>query len=183
MENVTILSQLLRTSLSNVAYLNLSFNRLMSASYSIDIAAVLANCPRLTSLNFSYNMIDDDGLKILARSMKQNRTLRELNLSGCKFRAQRSTSSSLSTNRNNNNNDNDDDSSWSESDSGIVELAECLRSHENLLKLKLRENEIGVQGSLAMAYMLMSNSTLQSLDIAVNNIGKSGAKVKTNSRV
>lgn len=60
-------------------------------------------------------------------------------------------------------------------DSGIVEIAEILKSNPNITSLGLQSNSFGAKGAIAIAEALKLNHKLTELSLAFNNFGNEGA--------
>ena len=130
------------------------------------IAAILQiNLPiRLKSLELTENNINNDGLKILMKALKINKTLTLLDLDnnnigdeGAKVLAetlkQNSTLENLYINRNN------------ISDEGAIALAIALRQNLKLKKLYMNRNKIGNKGAKALAIALTKSKNIETLGL------------------
>lgn len=113
-----------------------------------DIANALKNNKTLKILELSANQICDDGAKDIANALKNNKTLKTLELNGNQI-----------------------------SDEGAKYIAEFLKENSALTKLGLGGNEIGYDGAKDIASALKNNKTLITLDLSVNKMGSNGARV------
>ena len=95
----------------------------------------------------SYGLIRNDGLVALAKAIKTNSTLRELNLpdSGTGY-------------------------------DGVAALAQAIKTNSTLTKLDLSDNYglIRNDGLVALAKAIKTNSTLRELDLSDNGIFHDG---------
>lgn len=91
---------------------------------------------KVTSLDLSYNDIDDNGAKLIADALKINTSLDWLILSNNKIR-----------------------------DKGAIAIADALKIHEFLTKLDVSCNDIRENGAKAIAAALKINKSLVSLNI------------------
>ena len=112
------------------------------------LADALQQNRTLTSLNLAGNQIGDEGAKALAEALTQNRTLTSLSLGANNIGAE-----------------------------GVKALADALKQNRTLTNLDLGANNIGAEGAKEMAGALQQNRTLTSLDLGNNEIGDEGAKV------
>lgn len=152
---------------------------LMSNSFGAEGLAALSEtlqrgAPRLSSLNLSWNAIDNDGMTFLADGIAGNSNLTSLNLSMCDLTAdevkilaealQANTSMQsldLSGNKIN----------WE----GAKFLADALIDHPQILSINLKSNSLGDEGMTAIATLLEKKSNL-SLNLKFNEIDVPGAR-------
>jgi hypothetical protein len=77
----------------SLEYLELSYNRLSDSDLlDANLAAVLSTCPRLETLNLSWNMLTHHGWELLLASQPLPRALRRLYLGGNNFYEKRGRS-------------------------------------------------------------------------------------------
>ncbi|XP_066025377.1 NLR family CARD domain-containing protein 3-like isoform X3 [Pocillopora verrucosa] len=112
--------------------------------------AALAECLKynksLTTLDLSYNEIDDDGAAALGECLKYNKSLTTLHLSDNEI-----------------------------GNDGAAALGECLKSNKSLTTLDLSFNKIGDNGAAALVECLKDNKSLTTLYFSDNKIGDDGA--------
>ncbi|KAL9965575.1 hypothetical protein ACROYT_G029390 [Oculina patagonica] len=144
-ENSDFHIKLARVSGSLLKRRALSLRRITDAD-AVVLAKALKGNSSLTELDLSDNNIGDQGATGLAEALKNNKSLTELGLS-----------------------DNNID------DQGATGLAEALQNNKSLTELDLSVNNIGDQGATALAVALQKNKSLTELDLSVNNIGDQGA--------
>lgn len=111
---------------------------------AITLAAALKNNRTVRSLNLSVNDIGSNGVKEITAVLPYIKTLTHLNLAGNHIL-----------------------------DEGIQAIAAVL-PHQTLTKLDLAANGIGDEGAITFAAALVHNKTLTYLDLAVNDIGNTG---------
>jgi Leucine Rich repeat len=126
-----------------------------------------------TALYLKHECIRDDGAAALARVLKTNNTLTELNLARNHITndGARALFSALEVNAtltilNLNCND--------IGDQGCMILANALKVNTTLTSLNLYYNQIGDDGTAALANALQVNKTLTRLNLTSNNIGDRG---------
>ena len=128
--------------------------------YSADGITAIADALRvnggLTKMSLADNQLEEDGTKAICEALKQNKTLKELDLSGF----------------------------WGSNiggSAGAKHVAQMLGVNGGLTMLSLAKNKLGEEGTKAICEALEQNKTLKELDISgakyKNNIGRSaGAK-------
>ncbi len=100
-----------------------------------------------TKLDLSERDISNECVFSIARWLKTDRTLRELNLYFNQIEK-----------------------------GGAIALAKALKSNDSLRELNLNYNHIGEEGAIALAEALRSNNSLRILRLDYNGIGKKGAR-------
>lgn len=104
-----------------------------------------SNDTTLTVLDFTFQAISDDDLRLLSEALKANTTVTRLKLNRCGI-----------TNR------------------GAQMLAAVLGENTTLKDIRLSENEIGNLGAMALSAALYNQATLTYLDLSENKIGATG---------
>lgn len=107
--------------------------------------ALILNTTSIKKLSLSGNNIGDEGMGLLAKSLKTNASLEELVIS--------------------NNNI---------GDKGAKLLADSLSHNKTLTSLKIGVNNIGDEGAKELACLLRNNETLRELSLGLNNIRDEG---------
>ncbi len=114
------------------------------------VAAMVAVTGALTKLSLAWNELGEEGTKAICEALKQNKTLKELDLSG----------------RDN-----------IGGEAGAEHVADMLGVNGALTKMSLAENKLGEEGTKAICEALKQNKTLKELDLSGSNIGgAAGAK-------
>jgi Ran GTPase-activating protein (RanGAP) involved in mRNA processing and transport len=105
--------------------------------------------PILSNLHLNDVIIDDDGMRILAKAIKLCISLTKLSITGCNITTK-----------------------------GALYLSKALsKSSSRITCLNLKSNELGSEGTSVLAEYLKSNlKFLQNLDLSDNYIGNKGAK-------
>ena len=141
------------------------------------LRAVLMLTHSLTSIDLSCNGLRD-GARRLADGLRSNMVVRSLNLASNDFGAfgaehiarmlrsnAKLTELDLSDNRLT-----DDGRTWS----GVRKLCDALWDHSSLCSLMLVDNRLEGDGALVMAGMLQANTTIEHLDLQANQISNEG---------
>jgi Ran GTPase-activating protein (RanGAP) involved in mRNA processing and transport len=110
----------------------------------------------LTKLSLAHNKLEEVGTKAICEALEQNKTLKELDISG----------------------------DWAGSNigetAGVKHVAKMLGVNGGLTKISLAKNGLGEEGTKAICEALEQNTTLKELDLSghhVSNIGETaGAK-------
>ena len=138
------------------------------------LAEMLKENRTLRQLDVSVNSIGDGGATALAEMLKENRILQQLNVSNNSIGIGGATAlvEMLKENRTL--------QQLNVSQNSIVEggataLAEMLKENRMLQQLNVSVNSIGDGGATALGEMLKENRTLQHLDVSGNSIGDAGA--------
>ena len=137
------------------------------------MSSTVLKCVKITKLVLSKNSITDRGATALAEMLKENRTLRQLDIGGnsidvgaaialVEMLKEKKTLQQLSI-RNN-----------FIGDGGATTLAEILKENKTLQQLDIGDTSIGNGGATILAERLKENRTLQKLDIGFNSIGDGG---------
>jgi Ran GTPase-activating protein (RanGAP) involved in mRNA processing and transport len=127
--------------------LDLSYQKL-NAEDAKDLAKALETNASLTSISLNYNDIGDAGAKDLAKALETNASLTSINLKGNQIGA-----------------------------AGAKDLAKALATNASLTSISLNYNEIGAEGAKALARALETNASLTAIDLRHGNaIGDEGAK-------
>jgi len=117
----------------SITDLNLSLNELKDAAM---LGEIISSNTRLTSLDISKNLFEDEGAELVGKALKYNSSLTSLNLGGNGIGF-----------------------------SGVELIAEALKTNSSLTFLSIRENHIG-EGVGLICKGLKNNTTLTSLDLA-----------------
>jgi len=132
------------------SFLQLQTLPLQDHNVSVAHVDALANSLKwnktVTDLNLSGNNIDDAGAAALADVLRCNTILTKLNLSGNNI-----------------------------SETGAKVLSDALKCNSTMTELNLSHNNIGDDGTTGLADALKCNSTLTELNLSHNNIGDDGA--------
>ena len=108
----------------------------------------LDNLTSLESLDFGENNIDDDSCLVLAYGIRNNKSIKRLDLSG----------------------------SNNIGDEGVKAISDALMNKNNLDFLDFDNNHINAEGAKAIASVLSMNKTLKTLDLKNNKVGDEGVK-------
>ena len=177
---VKIISDCLKTNdkvtklnLSNCLTNEFSFgNKVTNEKVKIIAKAICVN-KTLRELNMSKNNIADEGAKRLAEAIQVNVTLRELNLSHNNITDEgaKILTEAIQVNK-----------TLQElnvskndfTDEGAKGLAEAIQVNKTLRKLNLSKNNVTDEGTKRLAEAIQVNTTLQELNISKNWISKEG---------
>ena len=141
---------------------------------AITLAKVLKKNRTLQQLNVSVNSIGAGGATALAEMLKENRALQKLDVSHNSIGEGGATA--LAEMLKENRTLQQLGVSWNSiGDGGATALAEMLKENRTLQQLNVRHNSIGDGGATALAEMLKEYRTLQQLDVRHNSIGEGGA--------
>ena len=100
----------------------------------------------ITNLSLKAIELGDGGTATLAKVLKENRSLQQLDISQNSI-----------------------------GQKGATTLAEVLKKNRTLKLMDVSHNSIGQEGAIALAEVLKENKVLQKLDISTNSIGRGGA--------
>ena len=140
--------------------------------------AALAECLKynksLTTLDLSYNEIDDDGAAALGECLKYNKSLTTLNLSDNEI-GNDGAAALVECLKDNKSLTTLDLTFNIIGDNGAAALGECLKYNKSLTTLYFNDNKIGDDGAAALGECLKDNKSLTTLYLGFNNIGDDSA--------
>ena len=178
----------------NASQLDLSSNELCGldrrgrGTYTAEGITAIANALRvngvLTKVSLAKNQLGEEGTKAICEALEQNKTLKELEISGEMFEKSNIggtagvkhvakllgvngglTALDLSSNR--------------LKDEGVSAVCEAIQSNKEtkLASLNFKDNGIGPVGSKSVAAMVAVTGSLTKIDVSWNIFGPEGAKV------
>ena len=187
-EGAEALAHALRDSTSMTS-INLSDNNLTDNGRNMTgilaIASAIRDSPSMTSLDISNNSMGDEGVKPMCEALKNNETLKVLDLNaskvlrgkigpqGAKYLAEMLgvNTSLTSINLRDNNLTN-----YGRTMTGIWEIASAIRDSPSLTSIDLAANGLGPEGAKALAPAVRDSASLTSINLLFNNLGPEGAK-------
>lgn len=135
------------------------------------LALILKENKTLRSLDLSFNFINSEGAKELAAALKVNQTLTSLDFywNEMGLEGVKEFASMLKTNRTLTSLD----LSWSRiGQEEVKELREALKVNQALISLNLSDNQINSEGVKELAEALKENQSLKSLNLRRNHFGR-----------
>jgi hypothetical protein len=128
-----------------------SWNKYVGVEGGMVVAGLIPVMGALTKLSLAWNKLEEEGTMAICKALKQNKTLKELDLSG----------------QNN-----------IGGEAGAKHVADMLHVNGVLTKLSLAWNKLEEEGTKAICEALKQNKTLKELDLSGDNTigGEAGAK-------